>query len=207
MTKLTPRQRRRHKTKATILEAARELITEKGPDGLSLRELARRIDYSPSGLYEYFKSKDDLVMAISAEGLELLRIYLNRVPTDLPPSERLLEMGLAYLDFAHDHPEHFMLIFNNLTSNQASTNELVDPASPYYILLQAVRAAIEAEEFSPREGYTLEEIAYSLWSLVHGMAMLRQTHLRHFQADFDAIHRRTLQLFAEGFKTKQLSTL
>lgn len=207
MTKLTPRQRRRHKTKSNILEAAREIIAEKGPDGLSLRELARRIDYSPSGLYEYFKSKDDLLAAVCAEGLELLRIYLDRVPTDLPPAERLLEMGLAYLDFAHDHAEHFMLIFNNLTSSRSSFNEPVEAHSPYHLLLQAVQTAIEAEEFSPQDGYTLEEIAYSLWSLVHGMAMLRQTHLRHFQADFDTLHRRALKLFAEGFKTKKLSAL
>lgn len=206
ITKLTPRQRRHSKTKATILEAAREIIAEKGPDGFSLRELARRIDYSPSGLYEYFKSKDDLVTAISAEGLEWLRDYLQRVPTDLSPSVRLLEMGLAYLDFAQDHPEHFLLIFNNLTSNQTLVNESADPDSPYYILLQAVRAAIEAGEFSPREGYRLEEIAYSFWSLLHGMAMLRLTHLRHCQADFEAIQRRALQMFAEGFKTEKLST-
>jgi AcrR family transcriptional regulator len=206
MTKLTPRQRRHHKTKATILEAAREIIAEKGPDGLSLRELARRIDYSPSGLYEYFKSKDDLVMAIRAEGLELLRDYLNRVPTGLPPSERLLKMGLAYLDFAQNQPQYFLLIFNNLPANGALVSEPVAPGSPYQILFQQVRAAIEAGEFSPHEDYSLEEITYSLWSLIHGMAMLRQTHLPHYQADFDTTQRRALQIFAEGLKAQKLFT-
>jgi AcrR family transcriptional regulator len=205
MTKLTPRQRRHHKTKATILEAAREIIAEKGADGLSLRELARRIDYSPSGLYEYFKSKDDLIMAIRAEGLGLLQDYLNRVPTGLSPSERLLKMGLAYLDFAQNQPQYFMLIFNNLPANGTLLNEPVAPGSPYQILFQQVRAAIEAGEFSPHEGYTLEEITYSLWSLIHGMAMLRQTHWR-YQADFDATQRRALQIFAEGLKAQKLFT-
>jgi AcrR family transcriptional regulator len=200
MIQQTPRQRRYYKTKAIILQAAQEIIAEKGLAGLSLRELARRIDYSPSGLYEYFNSKDDIVTAIRIEGLELLRDYLNRVEADLAPSERLLQMGLAYLDFAHDHPEHFRLIFTHLTSSRVSLDEPGDEQSPYNILLQAVRDAIEAEELTPRADYSLEEIAYSLWSLVHGMAMLRQTHLRHFQTDFDAIHRRTLQIFAEGLK-------
>lgn len=203
MTKLTPRQRRHHKTKATILEAARDIIAEKGADGLSLRELARRIDYSPSGLYEYFKSKDDLVTAIRAEGLELLRDYLNRVPTGLPPSERLLKMGLAYLDFARNQPQYFMLIFSSPTSNGTLANEPVAPNSPYHILFQQVRAAIEAGEFNPYQGYSLEEITYSLWSLIHGMAMLRQTHWR-YQADFDVTQRRALQIFAEGLKAQKL---
>lgn len=207
MSKLTPRQRRYHKTKATILQAAQEIIAEKGLDGLSLRELARRIDYSPSGLYEYFNSKEDIVAAVRAEGLGLLRDYLNRVPVDLIPSERLVQLGLAYLEFAHDRPEHFRLIFSYLTSNRDTFNEPADDGSPYSMLLQAVRAAIEAEELTPRDDYSLEEIAYSLWSLVHGMAMLRQTHLHHFQADFDAIQRRTLQIFAEGLKNKKLLTV
>jgi AcrR family transcriptional regulator len=207
MIKETPRQRRYFKTKATILQAAQEIITEKGLDGLSLRELARRIDYSPSGLYEYFNSKDEIVAAIRAEGLELMRDYLKRVSADLSPAERLVQMGLAYLEFAHDHPEHFRLIFSHLTASRSSFSEKLDEGSPYYLLLQAVRAVIEAEELTPGEEYNLQEIAYSLWSLVHGMAMLRQTHLRHFQADFEGIHRRTLQIFAEGLKNKQLFAL
>lgn len=202
MTKLTPRQRRYHKTKATILQAAQELIVEKGLAGLSLRELARRIDYSPSGLYEYFNSKDEIVMAIRAEGWELLRDYLNGVSLDLSPSERLVQLGLAYLDFAQAHPEHFRLIFSHLTSNGGSFDEPVEAESPYQILLQAVQATLEAEELTPRQDYSLEEIAYSLWSLVHGMAMLRQTHLPHCQADLEAIQRRTLQIFAAGLKNK-----
>lgn len=207
MTKETPRQRRYFKTKATILQAAQEIITEKGLDGLSLRELARRIDYSPSGLYEYFNSKDEIVTAIRAEGLELMRDYLNRVPAELAPAERLVKMGLAYLEFAHDHPDHFRLIFNQLNANRSSFSDKLDEASPYYLLLQAVQAVIEAEEVTPGPEYNLQEIAYSLWSLVHGMAMLRQTHLRYFQADFEAIHRRTLQIFAEGLKNRQLSAV
>ena len=207
MTKLTPRQRRYYKTKATILQTAQEIITEKGLDGLSLRELARRIDYSPSGLYEYFNSKDEIVTAICAESRELMRDYLNGVPADLPPSERLVQMGLAYLEFADDHPEHFQLIFNQLTADRSSFGEEVEEESPYHLLLQAVQAVIEAGELTPCEDYNLQEIAYSLWSLVHGMAVLRQTHLRNFQADFEAIHRRTLQIFAAGLKNKQLSAV
>jgi AcrR family transcriptional regulator len=205
MTKLTPRQRRYYKTKATILQAAQEIISEKGLDGLSLRELARRIDYSPSGLYEYFRSKEDIVAAVRTEGLELLRDYLNRVPVDLAPSERLVQMGQAYLEFAYDHPEHFRLIFNHLTSDRNTLDEPANDESPFTILLQAVQAAIDAEELITRDDYALEEIAYSLWSLVHGMAMLRQTHLKHLRADFDAIQRRTLRIFADGLKNKELS--
>jgi AcrR family transcriptional regulator len=207
ITRLTPRERRHYKTKESILRAAREIIAEKGLDGLSLRELARRIDYSPSGLYEYFPSKDDIVTAVRAEGLGLLQDYLSRVPANLPPSERLVEMGLAYLDFAREYPEHFRLIFVNLTSHHTALMQTADSDSPYYLLLQAVEVAIEAGEFKTQEGFAVEEIAFSLWSLVHGMAMLEQTYLRHIQSDFTPLHRQALQVFAAGLKSRKLSAL
>ncbi len=201
---LSPRERRYFKTKEAILQAARELIAEKGPDGLSLRELARRIDYSPSGLYEYFPSKDDIVNAVCAEGLILLRDYLNRAPADLPPSQRLTEMGLGYMDFAREHPEHFRLIFIHLSDDQAGQVKTGLEESPYHILSQTVQDAIEAGEISVEDGFSLEEITFSLWALVHGMALLEQTYLRHLQTDLTPLLRRTLQVFGQGLKNKKL---
>ena len=73
----TPRERRAERTRKAILDTAMQLIVEKGPDKLSLREVARRIDYSPAGLYEYFGSKDELVEAACSEADRRLGLYLN----------------------------------------------------------------------------------------------------------------------------------
>ncbi|TDB95225.1 TetR/AcrR family transcriptional regulator [Actinomadura sp. 7K534] len=48
----------------TLLDAARALVAEEGIEALSLAELARRVGLSRPSLYEYFRSKDDLVAAI-----------------------------------------------------------------------------------------------------------------------------------------------
>jgi AcrR family transcriptional regulator len=204
MAELSPRQRRYYKTKETILQTAREIIAEKGPDGLSLRELARRIDYSPSGLYEYFNSKEEIVSAVSIEGLGLLSNYLNRAPANLSPADRLLEMGLAYLDFAREHPEHFRLIFASLSHEQTHlAEETMNGDSPYHLLVQAVQAVIETGEFTVSEDFDLEDMAFSLWALVHGLAVLEQTHLKHFQQeDPTHLYRRALRVFGEGLRSK-----
>lgn len=200
MTQLTTRERRQQKTKQAILQAARELINEYGAEGLSLRAIARRIDYSPAGLYEYFDSKHQIIEAVCGEGIERLRAYLKSVPTNLSPAERLLEMGLAYLKFARREPEHFMLIFTTVPSERISFDDPFPPDSPYKILLEAVQAAIDAGEFNLPEGIELKQVAYSLWSLVHGMAMLQQTQFRHGQVDFETINRWALEVFARGLK-------
>ena len=201
MTKLTPRERRQQKTRRAILQAAREIISEKGLDGLSLREIAHRTDYSPAGLYEYFNSKDEIITAVCVEGFERFSAYLNRVPTDLPPSERLMELGLAYLDFAKNNPEHFLFIFTTLP-NEVPFTDLIEGDTPYDVLRQAAQDFIQTEDVGLPSEYTVDDLAYILWSQVHGMAMLQRTVFCDFERDFDPIHRWALEVLGKGLGTE-----
>ena len=198
MDERTPRQRRHADTRQAILRAARALILEKGPDKLSLREVARRIGHSPAGLYEYFGSKEEIVAEVAAEAFGQLGAALRHIPGGLRVDQRLVEIGLAYVEFARQNPKHFKLIFTQLPSQRVSAQQPADINSPYQILLQTVQDGIDAETFMARADYGAEEIAYSVWALAHGMAMLQQTHLRQFQADFRAVDRRAFEVFVHG---------
>ncbi len=195
----TPRQRRHANTKQAILQTALTLIAEKGMDNLSLREIARRVEYSPAGLYEYFDSKEEILLELARKGNDRLVAALHNVPNNLPPVERLVEICLVYVDFALRNKEYFTLM-NNRPTRRASLDEPVSPESPYLVFLQAVENGIAGEEILVREGYGSEEITYSLWSMIHGMAMLKLTHLRHFQANFEMINRLTVEIFIAGLQ-------
>ncbi|TDD82104.1 TetR/AcrR family transcriptional regulator [Actinomadura darangshiensis] len=52
-----------------LLDAARALVAEEGIEALSLAALARRVGLSRPSLYEYFRSKDDLVAAVVGDEL------------------------------------------------------------------------------------------------------------------------------------------
>lgn len=201
MGELTPRQRRRKKTKQAILQTAQQLIAENGAEGLSLREIARRIDYSPAGLYEYFKSKDEIVAAVIDEGFERLNTYLKRVPTGLPPGERLVELGMAYLAFARHYPEHFVLIFTTLPTGEVPPDKLDrEERSTFNILVEAVQTAVELGEFKPPADYNLNEIAYTMWALVHGMALLQQSNFGYSQDKIDRLHRWSIEKYLKGLQ-------
>jgi len=193
----TPRQRRHANTKQAILQIALELVSEKGLDKLSLREIARRVDYSPAGLYEYFDSKEDILRTLVDEGGQILATKLKSLPANLSPTEHLIQVCLAYVAFALDNQAHFMLM-NSFTSVRSSLNEPSVPDSPYNISLQAVQTAVSAGDIRTEPDYGVEEITYSMWALIHGMAMLRLTTLQGFQADFDSINRKALESFIEG---------
>jgi AcrR family transcriptional regulator len=197
---LTPRERRHQKTKQAILQAAQDIITEKGADGLSLREIAHRIDYSPAGLYEYFSSKDDIIAAVCVEGVERFSAYLNHVPTNLPPAERIIQLGQAYLDFAKDNPQHFMFMFTMIPPAKTSSNALIAEGSPYAILRQAVQAYLKAENIELPSEYSVDDVAYILWAKIHGMAMLQQIVFRQNESYFDPVQRWSFEVFGRGLK-------
>ena len=92
----------------------------------------------------------------------------------------------------------FLLIFDRLPSGRASLQQAPGPRSPYRILLDAVQAVLDSGAVVAREGYGLEEIAYGIWALVHGMATLQQTHLRQHEANFTAVDRHVLGAFVQG---------
>jgi AcrR family transcriptional regulator len=192
------RQQRHADMKAAILQAARAAILEHGPARFSLRDVARRSGYSPAGLYEYFSGKEDLVRAVADESRAQLHAYLSHTAGDRPPNQRLVELGLAYVGFARDNPQHFMLLFTQLPSRRTTLQTPPAGASPYHLVLQAAQDGIDAGVFVARPGFGAEQIAYGLWALAHGMAMLQQTHLQQFEADFVAHDRRVLQQFVAG---------
>ena len=53
----------------TLLEAARVLVAEQGPEALTLSALATQVGLSRPSLYEYFRSRDDLVAAMVEDEL------------------------------------------------------------------------------------------------------------------------------------------
>ena len=197
----TPRERRHQKTKQAILQAAQDIIAEKGVNGLSLREIAQRIDYSPAGLYEYFNNKDDIIMAVCVEEFAQFSAYLDRVPPNLSPAERIIQLGQAYLDFSRNNPERFLFIFTTVPFDKGSITNLTAENTPYNILREAVQAYVEAEKIVLPAEYTIDDVTYIFWAKVHGMAMLQQTVFCQNERDIGSIHRWAFEIFEKGLKT------
>jgi len=198
MEKRTARERRHERTRDEILSAALALIVEKGTDNLSMRELARRVDYSPAGLYEYFGSKDKIITALCIEANSRLAAYLRAVSTEKALRDYLVELGLAYVRFARQNQEHFMLLFSSRVPDMESIPDDIDVTHPedgYSILLRTVKTGIANGVIASTEGYGAAEISYSMWAFVHGMATLQVTYLRNLALDFEVADRRALEAF------------
>ena len=196
---VTPRERRRERTKNAILAVSTELIQSNGIENISLRDIAKHADYSPAGLYKYFDGKAAIIQAVQARENQKLIELLRTVSNELSPTQRLVELSLLYIQYSLNNSVYLVLI-NSLSSGRKTKEQPVPTTSPYVLFLNAVDAWVQHERINFQPDYGLEEITYSLWSLIHGMATLRVSQLKDFEADFQSVNRRSIELFLSGLQ-------
>lgn len=195
----TPRARRHERTKDAILNAARKMILEGGAEAVSMRKIAQEIDYSPAGLYEYFDSKEEIISVLCQLAADRLENYMNAVDTTLPLDQRLVHLGLAYVQFALQNREEFLLLFTYLSTPPQSSDE-APPHGSFLVLMRTVQEGIDVG-FIQTSGLDAFSISYAAWAIVHGMAMLQITALQNAPFPFDLVNRWTLEQFVEGLRT------
>lgn len=87
------------KTKAKLVDVARQLFAKMGVENTTMNDIAL---YSKKGrrtLYTYFKSKEDIYMAVVESELEILSETMSRVlERDISPEEKILELLYTRLD-------------------------------------------------------------------------------------------------------------
>ena len=194
-TRLSRRERRRLATREEILTAARELLLEVGPEALSLRQVARRADFSPAALYTYFASRDELVSSLFAESFERLDAYLRRVPVDLPPDQRAVELGVAYMDFARDNPMDLRCILTADPRDLPPSSGKALGLGAAKLIGQTFREGMEQGVFGGGSGLSAAEMAYGAWALVHGMVSIGGIDLTEVADQVSAEPRRVLESY------------
>jgi AcrR family transcriptional regulator len=153
------------------MRASLLLIEEHGVQGLALSDAARLAGVSVAAPYRHFKDKEGLLAEIAGEGFVLFRDALARAtqsyPKDKDKVKRMVEMGVAYVDFALEHRSHFKVMWEGGISKKKYP-EVGKTASEAYLLLEgAARGLLPAANPARQQA-----LVASAWSLVHGFAML-----------------------------------
>lgn len=71
--------RRQRRVREALLAAARQIMSEKGVDGTTMLEIAERADVGAGTVYNYFKSKDELAVAVLEEMMSDLALRIEKV--------------------------------------------------------------------------------------------------------------------------------
>src|SRR3984957_19494375 len=155
--------------RAALIRAALSLIEEHGVKGLALSDAARLAGVSVAAPYRHFKDKEALLAEIAAEGFRLFRDALARATQSFPKDKvkRLVEMGVAYVDFALEHRSHFKVMWEGGISKEKYP-EVGKAAYEAYLLLEGAAQDLLAAAPPARQ----KALVASAWSLVHGFATL-----------------------------------
>jgi AcrR family transcriptional regulator len=111
------RDRLRLATVQEIKDRALAQVAEEGPQGISLRAIARAMGMTSSALYRYFDSHEQLRYELITDGFTSLAEDLEAeeaaLPDDLSAAECFLRITTAYRHWAHQHVTEYGLIFGS----------------------------------------------------------------------------------------------
>ena len=75
-----------------ILQSTCRLLGEKSFDAMTMDDVANAVGIAKASLYKHFASKEDLCCAAMIQILGRVRAYLDTLPTDMPPQDKLRDL-------------------------------------------------------------------------------------------------------------------
>lgn len=189
------RERVKSETRDKILDAARELFISHGYEGVTMRKVAEKIEYSPTAIYVHFADKEDLFHQLCNEDFGRLAEVFQSSAMPLDPLERLREIGRLYVEFGLRYPNHYKLMFmtpHPLAELDDQDREIQgNPESDAYAFLRVtVQQAIAAGRIR-EELADVDLICQTVWAAVHGVISLQIAKCNDGWVDWRPMEERT----------------
>jgi len=124
-----------------IKDEARRQMAQEGASSLSLRAIARHLDMVSSGIYRYFKSRDDLLTALIVDAYEGLGSVVEAADGNCERADfagRWSACCHAVRDWALAHPHEYALIYGSPVPGFQAPEETNPPASRVALALVAI---------------------------------------------------------------------
>ena len=155
-----------------LIQAALELIAEKGPVGFTVAEAARSAGVSPAAPYRHFRDRDELIADVARRGYELFEAELARAWNDgLPdPITAFNRVGKAYLAFARSEPAYYAAMFEAGLPLR-DYPDLVEAGERAFAVLRRAAETLAARLPAVQRPPALM-VGLHIWSLSHGIASL-----------------------------------
>lgn len=156
--------------KPALIAAALKEIAAEGPEQFSLRGVARRAGVSAPAVYRHFASKDELLAAVAADCSERIGVAITNAIAAAPaddPLEQFRATGIAIVQFAVAHPEHFRAL------SVPGINDRLPPeqrAAQDDFVQRQEAALAKAQQDGHLANIPLDEVMLAANSAVNGLA-------------------------------------
>lgn len=87
------------KTRAKLVDVARQLFAKKGVEDTTMNDIAQASKKGRRTLYTYFKSKEQIYMAVVESELEMLSTQMEKAASKpVSPDKKILKLIMTHLD-------------------------------------------------------------------------------------------------------------
>lgn len=151
-----------------LIDAAEAIIEERGVEGFSLREAARRAGVSPAAPGHHFGDARGLLTAVAARAFRDFGDALEAGDVGANRMARIRGQGLAYVRFALANRARFQLMWRKALLDRENPELVAAGDRAFDILDRTARGA------APPAGPDMIGLAPSIaaWSIVHGFVEL-----------------------------------
>lgn len=166
------KEREKQQRREEIVKAAEEVFFSKGFEESTMDDIADRAELSKGTLYLYFKSKEELHMAVARKAIGLLRVVTSRaVEAAGNAIEKLGKMGTACIEFARSHPDHMKAIMTleelepqSIRLTTSDVQEMIYKESTVETVIQVVEQGVREKLI--RADIPSVLVAHTLWMTV-----------------------------------------
>jgi len=180
MSTLTRKKREIDQREREILQLARATLLQEGYTGLSMERLASEMQFAKGTIYNHFPNKEEIVVALAVESLDLRRRIFEKASISTPVSrQRMAAIGCACNLYATHYREHFAIeeMMRNdsiLEKTSEVRQRLVYQCEQGIMAVVAgvVRDAVAEGDLSLPENMSAEEFVFGFWALMYGSQVL-----------------------------------
>lgn len=180
-------------TKEDIVNAAFEIVKEKGIEGLNARDVAQKLKCSIQPIFYQFATMEDLKQAVLDKTYNIYKEYMLSGENS---DKAYKSLGNYYVKFARDYPECFKILFMQKSEMNSNNYVQVDHLGDKIIEIGQKFTGLSFEE--------QREFHLRVWIFTHGIATLIVTGtLKLTDEEIDKLLETTVRQLTKGYKMER----
>ncbi len=180
-------------TKEDIVNAAFEIVKEKGIEGLNARDVAQKLKCSIQPIFYQFATMEDLKQAVLDKTYNIYKEYMLSGENS---DKAYKSLGNSYVKFARDYPECFKILFMQKSEMNSNNYVQVDHLGDKIIEIGQKFTGLSFEE--------QREFHLRVWIFTHGIATLIVTGtLKLTDEEIDKLLETTVRQLTKGYKMER----
>jgi TetR/AcrR family transcriptional regulator len=194
------KEREKGHRKEEIVDAAQRLFLEKGLMATTMDEIAEAAELSKGTIYLYYKSKEDLFLAVIMRGMQTLyEMFDARIKTETDVVKALAALQETYLAFFHKHRSYFRMLhflqapqFHKQVSDEMKRETVFVNQKIWNVAIAIIERGIKEGILIPN--LNAVEIAIIFWSSATQLMMRMDTESERWKEMMNVDLERVLRI-------------